>query len=60
MAYEKSKMAVRKRIALIAHNARKEDLLAWVKFNKDLLGRHILLATRTRGNLVSKETGLFY
>ncbi|MEW5768228.1 MAG: methylglyoxal synthase [bacterium] len=58
MAYEKLKMAARKRIALIAHNARKEDILEWVKFNKDLLGRHILLGTKTTGDLISKEIGL--
>lgn len=58
MTYEKFKMTERKRIALIAHDGRKKDILEWVKFNKDLLEKHTLLATRTTGNLISKETGL--
>ena len=51
MTYEKFKMTEKKRIALIAHGGRKEDLLEWVKFNKDFLDRHILLGTKTTGDL---------
>lgn len=51
-------LPTRKRIALVAHDARKSDLLAWVKFNRDTLNEHILFGTGTTGLLISQETGL--
>ena len=47
-----------KRIALVAHDARKQDLLEWVRFNKGTLSRHTLYGTGTTGALVTQETGL--
>lgn len=47
-----------KRIALVAHDARKPDLLDWVKFNRGTLARHILFGTGTTGSLVARETSL--
>lgn len=44
----------RKKIALVAHDHRKEDLLQWVKFNKYLLSLHELYATGTTGNIIEK------
>jgi len=44
-----------KRIALIAHDLKKDDLLAWAKFNQVKLSRHILYATGTTGRLLSEE-----
>ena len=35
-----------KRIALIAHDNRKLDLLDWVRFNRDTLAHHELLRHR--------------
>ena len=58
MAYRKIKMAVKKNIALIAHDNRKQDLLEWVKYNKDSLKKHNLYATGTTGLLVNKEIGI--
>ena len=52
------RLGVRKRIALIAHDNRKADLLAWVRFNSGTLAEHELLATGTTGGLVSEELGL--
>ena len=52
------KVGVRKRIALIAHDNRKADLLAWARFNRGTLSKHELLATGTTGGLVSEELGL--
>ena len=51
-------MAGTKRIALIAHDSRKPDLLEWVKFNVPVLREHRLCATGTTGALVTKATGL--
>jgi methylglyoxal synthase len=47
-------MAKRKRIALVAHDNKKEDLLDWVKFNKYLLSLHELFATGTTGKVIEK------
>jgi methylglyoxal synthase len=52
------KMHKRKKIALIAHDNRKQDLLEWVRFNKDSLAEHELYATGTTGKLLAAELGL--
>ena len=54
MNSEKAVMGKRKRIALVAHDHKKEDLLAWVKFNKYLLSLHELYATGTTGKVIEK------
>ncbi len=51
-------MARRKRIALIAHDNKKADLIEWIAFNKGLLARHELYATHTTGRLVAEGLGL--
>jgi methylglyoxal synthase len=51
-------MPKRKRIALIAHDNRKPDLLAWARYNKSTLRRHELFATGTTGALLANELGL--
>jgi methylglyoxal synthase len=51
-------MESQKKIALIAHDGRKPDLLAWVEFNRDTLNNHILYATGSTGSLLVEETGL--
>lgn len=55
---EKSDLSFPKRIALIAHDGRKNDLLEWVKFNQGTLSRHFLYATGSTGALIAKETRL--
>jgi len=35
----------KKRIALVAHDNKKRDLLEWAEFNKSLLAKHELYAT---------------
>jgi methylglyoxal synthase len=52
------KMDKQKRIALVAHDGRKDDLLAWVKYNQSTLSEHLLSATGTTGKVVMEETGL--
>jgi methylglyoxal synthase len=51
-------MAVRKRIALVAHDHKKVDLLEWIRFNKGQLLKHDLFATGTTGTMVEQELGL--
>ena len=48
----------RKRIALIAHDNKKKDLLEWAIFNRDLLVQHELCATGTTGSLLEKALGM--
>jgi methylglyoxal synthase len=48
----------RKKIALIAHDNKKEDLLEWAKYNMDTLRQHELYATGTTGKLLETELDL--
>lgn len=50
-------MPVRKKIALVAHDHKKQDLLEWVRFNRDRLLEHELYATGTTGALVEEVLG---
>jgi len=47
-----------KKIALVAHDNKKLDLMEWAKFNRDTLAEHELYATGTTGTLLDKELGL--
>jgi len=48
----------RKRVALVAHDNKKHDLLEWVSANRDALARHELFGTGTTGKLVEAKLGL--
>lgn len=47
-----------KRIALIAHDNMKDDILEWAGRNRELLRKHRLYATGTTGTLLEKHLGL--
>lgn len=49
---------IRRHIALIAHDNKKEDLREWAAYNRSVLARHHLWATGTTGRVLSKELGL--
>ena len=51
-------MQVKKRIALVAHDERKKDLIEWVRENHGRLARHDLYGTGTTGHLVHEQCGL--
>jgi len=45
----------RKRIALIAHDHKKQDMVEWAYFNRETLAKHELFATGTTGKLVEES-----
>lgn len=47
-----------KTIAVVAHDNKKQDLLAWAKFNREDLSHHKLIATGTTGKLLQAELSL--
>jgi methylglyoxal synthase len=51
-------MNAKKRIALVAHDNKKSDLLEWAKYNHGTLSNHFLCATGTTGALLKKELGV--
>jgi len=51
-------MASRKRVALIAHDNCKADLLDWARYNRSTLAEHELCATGTTGAVLAGELGL--
>jgi len=57
MIYRKIAMAPDKKIALIAHDHKKRDLVEWAKFNRTLLAHHKIYATGTTGVLLEREFG---
>jgi methylglyoxal synthase len=57
MTHKKIAMEHDKKIALIAHDHKKGDLVEWAKFNRNLLAHHLIYATGTTGGLLEKELG---
>src|SRR5580765_7553636 len=58
MTFRTAKMSPRKRIALIAHDNLKKDILEWARYNLSRLERHELYGTGTTGGLIAAELGL--
>ncbi len=50
------KLSSRKRIALVAHDNKKSELMEWAIYNKTTLSKHRLYATGSTGNML--ETAL--
>ena len=46
-----------KKVALVAHDNKKRDLIEWAKYNRDLLAHHTIYATGTTGTLLEQELG---
>ena len=51
-------MDSQQRIALVAHDQRKQDLLEWVLFKEEKLKLHDLCATGTTGGLIADNSAL--
>ncbi len=57
MTTKKISMEPDKRIALVAHDNKKQDLVEWAKYNRDLLAHHRVYATGTTGDMLEQELG---
>ncbi|MBE0569610.1 MAG: methylglyoxal synthase [Deltaproteobacteria bacterium] len=58
MTNRKIAMENDKKIALVAHDNRKRDLVEWAKFNRVLLAHHTVFATGTTGRILERELGI--
>ena len=58
MTHTSIEMHSAKKIALVAHDNMKDDILEWASYNKETLARHRLFATGTTGSILSKKLGL--
>ncbi len=47
-----------KRIALVAHDTKKQDMCEWVEYNKGTLKDHIIYSTKTTGTKIEEATGM--
>ncbi len=54
MSYDIIKMSKKKKIALVAHDNKKVEMIEWAKFNRDLLAQHKIFATGTTGRLLEE------
>ena len=52
------KFDLKKTIALVAHDNKKNDIVEWAKFNKGTLAAHNLYATGGTGKKIMERTGL--
>lgn len=57
MNYRKIAMLRHKKIALVAHDNKKWDLVQWAKYNRDLLAQHDVFATGTTGRILEEQLG---
>ncbi|MBL8080749.1 MAG: methylglyoxal synthase [Anaerolineales bacterium] len=58
MPQKKYPMEHDKKIALVAHDNKKRDLVEWAKFNRVLLAHHQIYATGTTGKILETQLGL--
>ncbi len=52
------KMTARKRIALVAHDNKKLELIEWATWNRPVLAAHDIYATGTTGRVIEAELGI--
>src|SRR3989304_4834239 len=57
MEHKELPMERTKKIALVAHDNMKRDLLEWAGFNRDLFAQHELYATAATGKLLRQPLG---
>lgn len=57
MTDRKIAMVQDKKIALVAHDNKKQTLVEWARYNCGLLARHKVYATGTTGEILERELG---
>src|ERR1035437_9835136 len=57
MKRKKIEMSHYKKIALVAHDNKKNDLMEWAEYNRELLIQHQIYATGTTGQILEKNFG---
>ncbi|MBU2710023.1 methylglyoxal synthase [Zooshikella harenae] len=58
MQYKNAEMDQNKKIALVAHDNKKQELINWISKNLQQLSQHKLFATGTTGALIESELNL--
>lgn len=58
MTADKTLPSLTRKIALVAHDGKKRDLVEWARFNRGTLAKHTLFATGTTGRIIEEELGL--
>ena len=58
MEYSTIKMSKKKKIALVAHDNKKVEMIEWAKFNRYLLTQHKIFATGTTGRMLEEVLGV--
>lgn len=58
MEYTTLPVAEKKKIALVAHDHKKHDLLDWARYNRHVLAQHQVCSTGTTGTLLEQELGI--
>lgn len=51
-------VAAQKRIAMVAHDHKKADMIDWAQANRSILAKHHLIATGTTGKLLEEAISL--
>jgi methylglyoxal synthase len=51
-------MTLQRHVAMVAHDNKKVELLAWADYNRQTLSAHLLYATGTTGAMLEYELGL--
>jgi len=55
---DKRELGIQKRIALIAHDKKKDALTQWAEDNKEVLAKHKLYGTGTTGKIIEERIGV--
>lgn len=58
MPMDVQRLTVHKHIGLVAHDHKKQDLIQWARYNREILANHRLFATGTTGSLLERELGV--
>lgn len=58
MEFKTLAVGEKKKIALVAHDHKKQDLLDWARYNRHVLAQHEVCSTGTTGLMLERELGI--